>query len=648
MNTKSQTREMGRMWRAADVLPASINEDARTVEVVWTTGARVKRRSWFDGSWFEELSLDPKHVRMERLQSGRAPVLLQHNSWDPDAHQGVVVSAKLEKSQGTAVLRFLTGDVDADKTWNKIRQGVLTTVSVGYDVHKMEKIEDGDETIPVYRATDWEPYEISPVSLPADPDAVIRSADDKKSRTHACEIITRGEPPQKEQRNMPNENNGSGAVESVRAAERERVTTIQGFIRKHNLDDKLGAKLVADGTSVDEARKVILDALATRADEVGISSHLRVGDREYVLRGSRGTGQQDALPEHVRDMADGLALRLGWRSTNASSAARQFERLSVVDLARECIYSRGERVRFLAPRQILERAFAGGTTSDFSLLLSSAGDRLLMQGYETAQSGIKQIARQSSSRDFRKKKLIRLSEAPELKKVNEHGEVTNGAMTEDSRDSYPVETFARIFSLTRQAMINDDLAAFDVVAAYGRAGAEFEHTELAKLLTSNPLMPDGKTLFHTDHGNLAATGSAISITSLGAAAAAMRTQKSWDGRMVLNITPRYLLVPAALEVVARQHVAQINANQATHVNPFGGQLEVVVDPRLDAASKLSWYLAAAPGAGPGLEYSYLDGQTGPVIEQVEDARILGVSWRVILDWGCGVVSHEGLYKNPGA
>jgi hypothetical protein len=153
--------------RSATVAPKSLNAEARTVDLVWSTGARVLR-GFFD-KFFEELSLDPKHVRMGRLTSGRAPVLAAHEGRDLDAVVGVVERARLDGGQGVATVRF-ADDPKSDGIFRKIAAGILRNVSVGYTIHKAEQVEAGNAAIPVYRATDWEPFEISIVpSLPAPP-----------------------------------------------------------------------------------------------------------------------------------------------------------------------------------------------------------------------------------------------------------------------------------------------------------------------------------------------------------------------------------------------------------------------------------------------------------------------------------------------
>jgi HK97 family phage prohead protease len=121
------------------------------------------------------LSLEPKHVRLGRLTSGSAPVLAAHDGADLDAVIGVVERARLERGQGLARLRFAADDPKADAVWRKVSQGILRNVSVGYKVHTFEDTGTTDGKLPVRRAVDWEPYEISVVPMGADAGAVVRS-----------------------------------------------------------------------------------------------------------------------------------------------------------------------------------------------------------------------------------------------------------------------------------------------------------------------------------------------------------------------------------------------------------------------------------------------------------------------------------------
>lgn len=397
------------------------------------------------------------------------------------------------------------------------------------------------------------------------------------------------------------------------------------------------------GDATAEQRALVLNSLADEGDRTQIDHHI---GSDVMFGASRASNA--VLPL----MAEALAHR--YVGGALSEAARPFRNLRLVDMARQLLEARHVSTRHQSDLWVVQRTFSGHTTSDFPALLTETGNRILRVAYESAQAGVREIARQTMARDFRPLNKLALGAAPGLLKVNEHGEVTRGTMAE-AKASYQLETFARIFGLSRTAVINDDLGAFtDFTRRQGQVAAELVASKLATLLTSNPTMSDGVALFHADHGNLG-TASVIDIEALGEALSLMRTQTipmdvgtATMGTMPINAVPKFLLVPAALEVVAKQFVAQINATKAEDVNPFSANLAVVVDPRLDAVSETAWYLAADPVAIDTLEYAYLDDAPGPQYSAREGFDVMGIEMRVSLDFGCGVLDWRGLVKNAGA
>ena len=128
----------------------------------------------------------------------------------------------------------------------------------------------------------------------------------------------------------------------------------------------------------------------------------------------------------------------------------------------------------------------------------------------------------------------------------------------------------------------------------------------------------------------------------------MRQQRGIDGQDPLNIAPRYLVVPSALETAADQLVTSITPEKTADVNPFAGNLETLVEARLDDVSATAWYLAADPQMYDGLEYGYLEGAQGPQISSQEDFDTMGLKFRVSLDFGAGFVDHRSWFRNAGS
>jgi HK97 family phage prohead protease len=161
-----QFREMAPLTRSFEVARNTINEESRTVEVVFSTEtAEVER--YFG---IEVLDHSPQSVRMGRLQN-KAAVLFNHDFSD---QRGVVESATLANKQGIATLR-ISRSAKGEELFNDIRDGIVSKVSVGYRVHGMQ-MENSRDGMDSYRVTDWEPFEISFVSIPADDSAGVRDA----------------------------------------------------------------------------------------------------------------------------------------------------------------------------------------------------------------------------------------------------------------------------------------------------------------------------------------------------------------------------------------------------------------------------------------------------------------------------------------
>lgn len=153
--------------------PLSLNRASRSVEVIWSTGVRSRNFVQPHGWIMEELDMAPSAVRMDVLRSGRAPVLDTHRR-DGAAHVlGRVVAARIEAGRGYATLQFSTA-ADVEPVWQRVVDGTLRSVSAGYRVHRYEQRREGAGGETIFRAVDWEPYEISMVPVPIDHEAMVR------------------------------------------------------------------------------------------------------------------------------------------------------------------------------------------------------------------------------------------------------------------------------------------------------------------------------------------------------------------------------------------------------------------------------------------------------------------------------------------
>ncbi|KAB2738459.1 peptidase U35 [Brucella anthropi] len=600
------------LTRSAVIAAGSSTLDvaARTVEVCWTSGASVKRYSWDDGYYMEELEVSPKAIRMDRFASMS---LLDGHEQSMTARLGTVVagSIRIEGGKAYATIKFSRHE-NADRILKDLEDGHPLSISVGYRVHKSEKTEGERGQLPTLRAIDWEPLELSAVAVPADPAATSRS----EGIDPMPDPIENAE--QRHQRPAP-----TNIIN-----ERRRVSDLRYLARSANIEDTELDRAIEEGTTVDAFRNYVFDKMVERQNQ----------SPTFPVVATRGMG--DGM-NRTDAMISALLARVD-PSHKVEGEARQYVGLPVSEIARRCLENRGENVIGLSQGGLIGRALH--TTSDFPAILAGVAQTSMMQAYNAAPAALKQVARQSTAVDFRAKTTVKLSEGPGLEKVNEHGEYKRGTFTE-SAESYKIATYGKVFGATRQLLINDQLGAFvEIATKLGRASEAFEASFLASLVESNPKMGDNKALFHADHKNLAAAGSSLSVTSLSGARLAMRRQTGLAGE-IISVTPRFLIVPSELETLAEQVLADIAAAKVEDTNPFSKSLTLIVEPRLTDAK--AWYVAASPAEIEGLEYSYLAGEPGPQIEDKQGFNVDGIEWKVRLDYGAAFLEHRGWYKNPG-
>lgn len=687
--TRKVTRDIGPLSVRAAVAPGSLDEDKRTVDVVWTTGARVLRG--FFESFYEELSLDPKHVRMDRLKDGGTPLLDSHNGYSLDAVIGVVETAKLEKGRGVATVRFAR-DEAASAVWAKVKDGILRNVSVGYRVYRMEKVEDGESTIPVYRAVDWEPVEISMVPIPADMGAGVRAASatsnpcafeertmkvKAKKDPQGAKPVTRtdddaadeekvadaeededtdaddegddadeGEPAEDEEKR-------SLAVESARADERKRITGIQRIARTLDLPDEIAQRSVQKGTTVAAFKNIALREVEKRGPIETGAGGARIeageGEREKFQRGAQAwlltrSGHAPQIIEHAKRNGEALKLDPG-----------EFRGLTLLDLARESLERSGVKTRGLSKLDLVGKALthrAGGyqSTSDFAVLLEGTINRTLLTAYALAPDTWRQFCAVGSVNDFRDNARVRQGAFGRLDKVNESGEFQNKPIPDGEQETIAAATYGNIIAITRQALINDDLGAFTTLASrLGRAAALSIESDVYALLALNtglgPDMADGDPLFDGNHDNLG-TDSTLSVAGLDADRVIMASQVDQSGNEFLDIRAKVLLVPLALEGTARiLNGSEFDPSDGTTPNIIRGMFPVIVgSPRLTGTRR---YIFADPSDTPTLEVVFLDGMQTPFLESQEGWRIDGTEWKVRLDYGCGAVDWRGAVTNDG-
>lgn len=636
----------------ADIVANSFDERANTIEVVASVGSRVLRQPFFSEAFVEELEISRDAVRLERFNQG-APVLKDHNAASVDGQIGVVEGARIEGGELRAVVKFSTRE-EFQPLIRDIKDNVVRNVSVGYRTHERMELDQRDENgLKIYRSTDWEPFELSFVTIQADPDAGTRSDVQK----YKCRIIEKEDKMENKTADEGTENRALGGssveapekvveapkvdLDKVRAEaielERTRVAEIAKACTQAGLVDKRDA-FVAAGSSIEDVRKSLLEELAKR-DAEKPTSNIQVEVGENLNVQGRKLGMENAILHRI----DPFKFKLDEQGSH-------YRNMKLVDLVRDSLAAKGINHRNMAPMELASRGLH--STSDFPEVLANVTNKTLRSAYEESAQTFGAFTRRVTVSDFKEISRVQLGDAPKLLKKLENGEYQAGTISE-AAEKYRVEEYGRIVPVGRRVIVDDDLSAFTrLPGMMGRQASNLESDLVLEELTSNPIMADGNALFSAAHGNLVTgPGTAISIDSLGAARALMRSQTSLDGSK-LNLRPSMLYVPVALETKADQFTSQIVPNTAGDVNPYGagGRTPLVVgtEPRLDDDSATAWYLFSMLSDIDMMEMAMLEGETGPVVDSMIDFYTDGIKFKIRHTVGVKAIDWRGMFKNVGA
>jgi HK97 family phage major capsid protein len=282
---KTQKSDKEKLYRVFGFNKKEVSEDNRTVDLAFSS------EEPYDRSFGTEiLSHNPEDADFSFIASGRAPLLLNH---DLEKQIGVIEEAKISDADkvGRAVVRFGKSKL-ADEVFRDVIDGIRSNVSVGYEIMKMDKVEndDEDEDKPTYRVN-WKPLEASIVSVPADTTVGVGrsrydNSTDQDSPKETIEIITKEKTMEKnkETPNVAPQVNVEEQVAKAKKNETARIKEITSLGSRHNCSD-LASKAVNDDVSISQFRGIVLNKLGEakpldKKDEVGLSNN---ESRDYSI-----------------------------------------------------------------------------------------------------------------------------------------------------------------------------------------------------------------------------------------------------------------------------------------------------------------------------------------------------------------------------
>jgi ATP-dependent protease ClpP protease subunit len=395
-------------------------------------------------------------------------------------------------------------------------------------------------------------------------------------------------------------------------------------------------------TCSDDPNCAVADAHARLLAHLGKDVKPIAGD--YVPRVEAGADEKD---KRMAAFAHAVMARAG---IGKLDGANEFRGQRLLDLARGSLDRAGVKHAGQDVRQIVAAAFTT-STSDFPILLENTLYKTLLAAYAIAPDTWTRFCKTGSVTDFRANNRYRAGSFGNLDALTELGEFRNKAIPDGEKASITASTKGNLISISRQAIINDDLGAFVGLAnALGRAARRTIEADVYSLLASNPTLNDGVALFHATHGNLAGTGTAVTMAAMEAARQAMASQKDVGNNDYLDLRPAIWLGGMAYGGDARSvNSAEYDpdtANKLQKPNVVRGLVNQVVDTARITGN--TWYLFADPADAPVLEVAFLDGVQEPYLEMENGFDVDGARYKVRLDYGVAALDYRGAYKNAGA
>jgi len=676
-----------------------ISEEDRTVRISVSSEKPVLRSSFFREPWVEVLGHKRGEVNLDRLNDG-APLLFNHDNFSRENRIGVVESATIKDRRIEAVIRFSKRE-DVDDLWQDIQDGILRNISVGYSINERTLTREGKGEPNEFRITDWTPFEVSAVSTPADETVGVgRGLEEGQTAYRIIDIVNdkgknamfkfdaNGNPigDTKETRaailagTATNEDGSpytptdevrakltaldaptptpepadppvTSKVVNLDAArdegvtlERTRVTAINEAYKPYPQFEAMRAVCIADGHDENESRKRLLVEIGKGAEPAGAEA----------VRVQAG---EDSADKFRSAAIISLAVRAGIADADqkAEVAKTGLGAYTLLEYARRSLELVNIDTSRFGKMDLVGRAF---TTSDFPLILADAANKSMLKGFEESPETWATWAQTGNLSDFKIGRRVNLSSFNDLELVNEDGEYKYGSFTEQG-ETIQLATYGKLFAISRQAIINDDLGAFTrIPSAMGRAASRVVGDLAYGALTSNPVMGDGIALFDAAHNNLNESGAggtpltndATGVQALSDMDVAMGLQTDASGSAVgLNITPSFLLVPKVLNRTAVSLMSDTTAPGQANPgvrNSINGLAEVVTDPRLDADSATRYYLAAGQSFDT-IEVAFLDGNQTPMLEQQAGWSIDGTEFKVRIDVGTAPMEFRTWQRDDG-
>lgn len=677
--------------RALSLDLSTFDEKARTIRAVMATETPIMCPDYRMGCMVDEILMMSGARFPEQV-----PLLDTHDDSTIKKQAGSTRNMKVENDQLIGVRNFAENDC-GNEAMTLIKGGHLKDGSVRYRYSNPVYVDVGASASingksfsavdrPLRIATEWELLEDSVCAIGADPNAKMRAEFNKEIPAEIPQkskevhfamnkklydlLILRGlapgstdaealafitAMPKADQDNIRADANKPDALtvdlEKVRKEARENAlkysTEVTDLCRRHGVEEMAGTFIKAD-TKIEDVRAKILDKLEETRKPLHQNTEL-IADETDKFRSAA---------------VDGLVLSRGLAIEKPAEGAKEISRLGFTGMARLCLERKGIKHSRMDNEQILlvalgkrvigQREVGMMGTSDFDYVLANSANKILLIGYNQAAQTWRIWCSKGTCKDFKTASRTRISDAANFRIVRPGAEIKYITLS-DSGENVAVVTYAENMGFSRQALINDDLNAFDPFKAMGFAVASTINSLPYAVLLDNAALADTGTLFNTTavttaggHANQASSGAAVSSTTWSDAEIAMLNQVGPKGSK-LNIAPKFILTGSTHKTNAWLLINSTSlpvADMSSGVlNPNTGIVHVL-DTNITGTK---WFGAANPMIEPTVEVSFLNGvETPTMVETIDNSNILGTTYTMYFDAVAKALGFRGLYYNAGA
>ena len=433
----------------------------------------------------------------------------------------------------------------------------------------------------------------------------------------------------------PNEQ--SAPVNQTQTVTVDNTAQVQAELNKRNADIK--AVFAPFGTTHNDLLVECLGDLSITADQAKDKLLAKLG---------AGTTPSAAVTPYAGNgnivgdsVKQSLLARAGIDKDKADAKDNAYNAMTLRELARASLVDRGISVSGQNAMSMVGLAFTH-SSSDFGQILIDVAHKSLLKGWETAAENFDQFTSRGTLTDFRASKRVGLGDFGYLPQVGEGEEYTYGTIGDEGA-SVALATYGQLFTITRQAILNDDLHLLTKIPEkMGQAARATIAKLVFALLSGNAKAQDGKALFDTSHKNTI-TNAVLDLANIDKGIQMMNGFVNARGEP-LAIEPEFMLLPTSmytrgLQLIKSASVEGADANSGI-INPLRDIVTPVKSARLQAADEKSWYLINKEA----IEVSYLDGIDTPYMEQQNGFTVDGVSTKVRIDAGVNVIDYRGIVK----